>query len=267
MARAYICHARNDLEGHMLQILDLKPNSSQPGNVLTPIALGGVQSGQTGYLEFGPQNDPVAVHVSGLLTVTNADYYGLSAYLLDNVNNAVVNKTLTAAQANGIADRILHTLVTGGNLTLDDINAAIRAEAGVNVASTLDGAGGTRSTGSVVGILRILSGEAYFLAAGSPVANNLGDFPWVGGAHPIRGSFRRPGSPGYRCVRRFVMTGALLRSALFGALSKLKDPNFTWINPAFTYGPTGTALGSPGHIGVDGRARGVMVYSSTGEAL
>jgi len=274
MARAYICHARNDLGGHLLQVLDLKPNSSQPGNVTTPAFGGGVmgvQSGQTGYLSYGPDTSDVALTaIGGGAFVTSDVYDGLAAYLIDNVNDTNGNIALTAARANGIKDRILTRVAAGSALTLADLNQAIRDEGGVGAASTLDGTGGTRSTGSVVGVLRVLSGEVYRLPVASAVISAGGAFPWPGGIgpHVPAGSFLAMGTTGYRRVRRFYATGALAHSLLGGALSRLVSALFTWINPSFTYGAAGTALAQGGaHIATTGQAKAVTVYAVDGSIL
>ena len=270
MARAYVCHARNDLEGHFLQVLDLKPNSSQPGNVLTMSSLtnSGVQSGQTGYLTFGAQKDTVVLHASGGGAFdTNADLYGLGAYLIDNVNNVTGDTALTAAQANGIATRIVTRIANGLALTLADLNVAIRAQGGVGAGSTLDGTGATFSTGSVVEVLRILSGEAYLVPFNSTVIAAAGLFPGGVGHVPL-GSFLARGTTGYRAVRRFYNTGALALSVMSGALSKLMATTYAWINPSFTYGATGTALTYSGaQIGVSGVAKAVTVYAVDGSVI
>ena len=278
MARAYICHARNDLGGHLLQVLDLKPNSSQPGNVLTSVSTldSGIQSGQTGYLTYGPQNDTVVLHATGAgAFATSGVQYGLATYLMDNVNNVTGNISLNANQANGIATRMLTRVANGLPLTLADCNVAIRAEGAdggvaVGAGSTLGGAGGTRSTGSVVEVLRILSGEAYLVPANAAVVSAAGVFPWPGGVgpHVKTGAFLLRGAATYRAVRRFTNTGALARSVLIGALSKLVSTSYAWINPTFTYGAAGTALKNGGaQIGATGVAKAVTVYAVDGTVI
>ena len=270
MARAYLCHARNDLEGHLLQVLDLKPNSSQPGNVLTLTSAtnSGVQSGQTGYLTFGAQDNAVVLYATGAgAFATSGVLNGLAVYLIDNVNNTTGDAALTAARANSIATRILARVAAGTALTLADINTAIRAEGGVGGTSTLDGAGATFSTGTVVEVLRIISGEAYQVPASSTVIGAGGIFPGAG-AHVRTGAFLARGVAGYRAVRRFYNTGALARSVLGGCLSKLVSATYAWINPSFTYGATGTALTYSGaQIGTTGAAKAVTVYAADGSVV
>jgi len=198
---------------------------------------------------------------------TNADYFGLAVYLIDNVNSSPANVALTAAQTNGIAVRILARVAAGSDLTLADINVAIRAEGGVGAGSTLNGAGATRSTGSVTSVLRVLSGEAYLVAGGTEVIAAGGGFPG-GAAHVPAGAFTTLGDAHHRQVRRFLNGSSLARSILGGALSKCLDAGYLWINPTFTYGAAGTAETVGGvHIGVTGAAKALTVYSATGTAL
>jgi hypothetical protein len=229
----------------------------------------GIQSGQTGYLSFGAQFDVVVLHTPGGGAFhTNDIYYGLEVYLMDNVNNTAGNTALTAAQALGISNRILARVAAGAALTLADCNVAIRAQGGVAAGSTLDGAGATWSTGSVLGVLRILSGEAYQVPANSVVIGAAGIFPG-GAAHVPCGAFLTRGVTGYRAVRRFYNTGALARSVLVGILSRLtSDVLFSWLNPEFTYGAAGTALAYGGaQIGAAGTARAVTVYAVDGSVV
>lgn len=289
MARVYICLARNDMDGHLLQILDLKPNSSQPGNLLSSVSLGvGVQSGETGYQSYMAQMDAVVLHAAGAGAFdTNATYYGLPAYLIDNVNNTTGDVAISATQALNIARRISGRMANAQDVSLNDINVAIRAEGAdggfpaLGATSTLNGAGApsTRSTGSVTDVLRILSGGVYMVPGNSLVIGNGGIFPWdiiglLPAAHYPTGDFTTLPVPNgtvqdlYRDVRRFHDTGALYRSATVGVLSKLKDPAFVWHNPLFTYGPTGTALTFNGvNIGTTGAARAVTVYALDGSVI
>ena len=183
MARAYICHARNDLEGHLLQVLDLRPNSSQPGNVLTP----GTSASDV------IQNDTVtlqaAVAGGGALDTTGV-LYGLAAYLIDNVNNNTgADLALNANQANGIAVRIINRFTAGLALDIADLNTAIRAEGAdggtaVDVTTTLNGVGGTWSTGTVADVHIILGGGVYRVPAGAHVVGAAGIFPGGAGHVP-----------------------------------------------------------------------------------
>jgi hypothetical protein len=290
---AYIVLARNDLDANDLQITDLVPNSSQCIPAYSPVP-------QTGYLSHYVQNDTVATtDAGGGALETNADYYGLAAYLIDNVEmvGAGANDTLTATMANGIAALILDEVAAGNPLTLSDINTAINAFAGVSN-SDLDGTvANSESTGSVAGVLRILRGEVYKLPASSAVSGAGGAFPGTGATHTpvgffvtapnltksIAGGFKynktsivsipaatQSGTQDvtFRKLRTIIDCGELHMSVAEGQLSHLVDDGFAWINEGFTYGAAGTALDiGGGHIPATGIARGVVVYDDDGNVI
>jgi hypothetical protein len=157
MARAYITLARNDLDENLLQVLDLKPNSSQRVPSLTP-------EGQTGYLTYLPQHDTIITTAPAGVITTSAAYYGLAAYLWDNVNDADnANIHLTAARANAISAALLAAVGLGTALTTTEVDAAIHAATGGG-ASHLASA---NSIGTIEDLMRILSGEVYYLPSGS----------------------------------------------------------------------------------------------------
>lgn len=360
MARAYICLARNDLDQNLLQVLDLKPNSSQRNPSLDP-------AGQTGYLTYLPQHDTIAV--------ASVDYYGLAAYLWDSIedhDNGGGNKHLTVARCNTLAASILTYLGAGTTMTVTTLNGLIQAATG-GVTSTLNT---NRSIGTVEDILRILSGEVFYLPAGA-IGGDAGAFAAVyyhagyfleanavGSIHcasvsvddyVILGGVRLtakatadfsaqqfsqsdtdsldasslcdlindhrtqalikghnngvtvtatvasnkvtlhasvPGTAGelslttsaatklvilapdwvegsFRPFRKIANVGALHLSVATGALSKLHNIFYTWINPAFTYGSGGTALQVNGttHIGTAGQQRAVLIYDASGNLI
>jgi hypothetical protein len=182
MARAYIVLARNDLDDNLLQALDLKPNSSQMPPGLDP------DMGQTGYLThylIDGVNAAVTTDAPGAAGGVSADFavadsphYGLSAYLLDVVEDTGGNQALTAAEAVQIAGLIEAAVAAGTALDLATINTYINTPAGV-AGSDLDGTLGN-STGTVEEILRILAGERYrvvsTLGAEAEVQNAAGNF-------------------------------------------------------------------------------------------
>lgn len=364
MSRAYICVARNDMADNMLQLLDVVPNSS-----LRIPSLEG--AGQTGYITWAAQNDTIVTDVPVAVTQTTSDVYGLAAYLIDNVeDNDNGNIILTDARANLIATDILAAVTAGSNLTLAAIDLIIQARTG-GAASGLTTA---HSTGTLAEVLRIVSGESYFLADNSVLSaagagfvslhyrkgcflSNVGtgriylaaaqvnDVVTINGmvftakatesigdrqfsqagtdivdclslARVINGNYDLLGvtarvmvagsawvdlfatnflgsdgalaltSPtsavripisgatmtyvdgGYRDHRLQVDSGSLHLSALSGSLSKLESSTYTWINPAFTYSATGTALYADGtNILAGGTGRAVTVYDATGTVI
>ena len=262
--RAYICFARNDLADNLLQVIDLKPYSSNF------TVYESAPPGQSGYITWLPQNDTVALTAGGGgIQTTNALYRGLAAYLLDNVENVGGPAlTLTAAQANAMATGILARVTAGLPLALANINTVINAVAGVAL-SDLNGAIiNSHSTGSVAGILRLLAGEVYRLPAAAQVANAAGAFPVVGPLHTPLGAWVVQGEADFRNFRKVVNTGGLHLSALLGQISHLITTDYTWINPVFTYGAAGTALNiNGGHLPVGGAGRAVSVYDATGAVI
>jgi len=168
MARAYIVLARNDLDDNLLQVLDLKPNTSQlPRPSINP------DSGQTGYLPYYLLDGVNAAVVTqagaggGASIDIDGDVYGLSAYLIDRVQDTAGNQALTAAEANAISALIEADAAGGVALTLARINVHINTPAGV-AGSDLDGTLGN-STGTVEEVLRILAGERFKMSDNAQV--------------------------------------------------------------------------------------------------
>jgi len=260
MARAYICLARNDVEDNFLQVLDLKPNSSQMGIY--------DRMGQTGYITWAPQNDTVVLtDPGGNVHALDGDCKGLAAYMIDNVEDHAAggDHALTVAKAALIAADILTRVAAGQALALANLNTIIAARA--SVGSDLTGVG-TNSRGSVEHVLRILSGEVYLVPDGTQVADAdahaAGKFP----VHAFVNRFVTSASSDWRNFRPFVETGVMHASALTGALSKFGSGSWEFLNPLFTYGAAGTALTYSGaHIGATGQARALAVYDHEGGVI
>jgi hypothetical protein len=255
MATAYIVSARTDMENSGLQVLDLKPNTSQRNLIYDG-------QGQTSYLTWTAQNDTVVLAGAGPIT-TAALYRGMAAYLVDRVQNrtgGAGDLALVAAEANSIATSILARVVTGQSLLLADINVLINAPAGV-AGSDLDGTLGT-STGSVEDILKICQGWVYRLPTGSQVADAVPNFDAT-----IRGAFAVQADADYQAQREFEMTGALRVSLANGVLSHLTPATFVNLNPALSYA-AGNALRVNGtDLPVTGVGRAVVVYDALGNLL
>jgi hypothetical protein len=184
MTRAYIVLARNDLEDSLLQVLDLKPNAtpSKGLRVYEGVAQGGYQ---TFYLLDAVNLAITTVAGAGggaSLDSPATNSYGLSAYLLDHVEDTGGNESLTAAEAVTISGLIETDVAAGVAINLARINVHINTPAGV-AGSDLDGTLGN-STGTVEEILRMLQGERWRLPASSQVRTNPGLFDAV-----VRGAF------------------------------------------------------------------------------
>ena len=271
MARAYIVLARNDLDDNLLQVLDLKPNATpSKGSVI----YGGAPQGgyQTFYLLDGVNGDVVtqAGAGGGVSIDIDGDVYGLSAYLIDRVEDTGGGQALTAAEAIVIAGLIEAAASAGTALTLALINVMINTPAGV-AGSDLNGVLGN-STGTVEEVLRILAGERFKMtdnaqvqvAGGAFDATQRGYFvvgPIVELAGSVNGTYGdvrgrsstsplpyiRPGEPrtaavqtgahdvNFNNVRQTVDTGDLHLSATDGVLADLKSATFTWLNPGNAY--------------------------------
>lgn len=258
MARAYICLARNDLEDNLLQALDLVPNTS----LLNPIYSG---PGQTGYLSFYVQNDAVAI-TAGPPVVANATYYGLRAYLFDNIDNQSGGGhiPITVVAANLIAADILARVAQGLSLTEAVVDGIVDTHLN-NSDLTGNTAAGSTSLGSIEELLRILSGEVYRVSSGAAFSTGGGTFHAAKtGAFvtapdiiqslglgqdnnsamyglPVipRTAVTQTGTSdvNFRSIRRIENTGELAMSLAGGSLSKLATDDFTFENPSNVYAP------------------------------
>jgi len=275
MARAFIVLARNDLPDNLLQVLDLKPNSSQ----FSP-AYDGQDSGQTGYQTWYSRDAAVNTTAvtqagagGGASRDTDGDLYGLAAYLLCNVEDQVATAAITAAVANATRNSIFAKVAAGTALTAVEIADSLTNNGVSNAGAGTTLTAGT-STGVLSAVLRILAGEVWRVLDNVQVTAAGGGFDatakgWfvtrpnvecpasVEGTYgPVRGRkstsplpYLRPGEVRagqapvqdglhdllFRDVRTIVDTGELQLSAMNGQLEHLKATTYSFINPAFTY--------------------------------
>lgn len=304
MARAYFVLNRNDLSSTLLQVLDLYPNA-------TPSVGSRVYGGkpQGGYFphfaDDGVNGDVSTTGVGPILS--DGDTYGLSAYLIDRVENSGAggDPALTAAEANAITASIYGRVSSGLSLELSDINTLINTPAGVS-GSDLDGTLGN-STGSVEDILKILSGLRYKLSDDSQVEDGANAFDttirgffverpnyllpsnvvssYTGASVRGRGtglppSHLRPGESreepvqsgnqdvNFKDIRLVLDTGKLHLSADSGMISTLKSSTFSHNNTTFSYGAGGTAKTLDGTaIPTTTEARAVTLYAANGSLI
>ena len=281
MARAYIVLARNDLDDNLLQVLDLKPNATpSKGSVIYG---GSPQGGYQSFYLLDGVNAAVATQAGaggGASLDIDGDTYGLSAYLIDRVDDTGGNEKLPAAEAVTISGLIEAAASAGTALTLALINVAINTPAGV-AGSDLDGTLGN-STGTVEEVLRILAGERFKMTDNAQVRTAAGIFdvtqrgffvthPNVELAGSVNGTYGdvrgrastspmpmiRPGEPrtaavqtgtqdvNFNNVRQTVDTGDLHLSATDGVLADLKSATFTWLNPGNAYTATAVTVVRP----------------------
>lgn len=217
----FIVMRRTDIPNGWLQFVDLKPNTSQRNGTLDP------GTGQTGYVRNIPASDTVATTGGGPI-VTNADYCGLAAYLIDNVEDSS-GTAITAAVANTAAAAIIARAQAGQSLTLVDVDAEL-VGAGATAGTGLETG---NSTGTLVQLLSILQGSLYCLPGGSQVEDggNLFD-------QTIHGTFDFTS-------RTYYDTGSFKISWGEGNLSDLLSANFTYEN---VLGPAITVYANDGSL-------------------
>lgn len=145
----YICMIREDIDDGILQVLDLQPNSSQRSLIYEP-------RGQTKYVNRC-QNDTVAVASN----VTQAEYKGVAAWLIDGIEDSGDGGALSATEANTIAAALIARLDAGNDMDTSSVNAVIQA----TVAASGIGVG--NSVGTLAQLLKILAGGEYVLPAGT----------------------------------------------------------------------------------------------------
>jgi hypothetical protein len=218
----YIIMRRTDIPDGVLQVIDLKPNTSQRNYIYDP------GEGQSGYVRNISENQTVATSGAGPI-VTVSDYCGLAAYLIDNVEDSSTT-AITDAVANAAAVAIIAIARAGTALGLAQVNAALvtaGATAGTGLATG-------NSTGSLAELMQILQGSKYMLPGGSQVetAGNL--FVTT-----------RSGSFEFE-VRRYYLTGAFNISNGEGNLHDMKQAGFEYkgvLGPAISvYADDGSVL-------------------------
>lgn len=306
--RAFIIPRRLDLSGVGLQVVDLVPNTSQKNSVYDG-------DGQSGYLKFACDRPGATVvsgnsYVSGSLTSTpvnalavddttgngndcsrtGAAQFGLSAYLRERVNAdpGGANDPLTPAEALAAAVALMLRAYNGQSLTLADINAALVATgAGANT-QLVGGTNGSISFGTVVEVLRLLSGEAYVVKAKTIVADQNTVFidlaaraALVANSVPAQGTFFAQGafvargSAGFRDIKPLALTSAVRSSAHEGRLShlngahtlKVLNPNFAYTAAAVkAWAPRATTI-SGANIAATGVDKVCVVYDQAGNVL
>lgn len=198
----YLCLIRSDIPDTIVQVLDLKPNSSQRSYIYDP-------PGQTKYVNR-VENDTVVTVGAGPIT-TQAEYKGLAAYLIDRIEDTPNGDALTATQANTIASALVTRLDSGLAMTQTDVNSVIAATV------TGSGIGVGNSTGTLDDLLLILAGGKYTLPAGTQVETGGNVFDTT-----VSGSFTATS------FRHTYDTGALRISFLAGELAEFVSSTFAY---------------------------------------
>jgi hypothetical protein len=308
--RIYIIPRRNDLAGVGLNLNDLKPNAGQKNNiydgehqnvyVAEPLDQFGTTTVDGLVYVSGSKNttltaDAVADDTTGSgndVTAMQATTFGLAAYLKDRVHRAGIaaadNGEFAFGECNSAALLIIADVEAGVSLTLARINAHLAT----TVAQTdLTGASGdSKSFGSVVDILRILSGEVYRLPKLSIIENVAGQFRSLAerqvfvaaqtaamiaaqGQFYASGSFLDADDVGYQARPTMVETSAVNLSLASGVLAAYKG-NITVLNPDFAYSAGAVTAWRPRARDIAGNAiatkglhQVLAVYNGDGEVL
>lgn len=167
--KAYAIKLRNDLPAGVLQVLDLKPNTSQRNLIYEG-------EGKTGYIRADLSADASSVssaqtalaNAAGTFNHTSAEVTGLVAYLMERVEEddqdaagAGYLKALNLKNAVRTAQLIIMDVMAGTDITAARI--AVHLTAVVGQQTDLIGTNGN-SYGAVEDVVKILAGHTYTLA-------------------------------------------------------------------------------------------------------
>jgi len=153
----FICKRRTDIPNGVLQITDFWPNGSQRNQSIDPQPQG------PRYVSAPVTNTVVLSSTGATQRYLKTAQSGLAAYLIANVQVGAAGPALTPAQATTAANALIAAMKTGAATTLAAINVILAAAA---AGATLTA---NTSTGTVIDILRILSGATYTVPAGTIV--------------------------------------------------------------------------------------------------
>jgi len=220
----YICMIRTDLPDSLVQVVDLLPNTSQRNLIYDG-------PGQTKYVNRGAFTGTTATTVTATAHVTDMSFYGLAAYIADNVASGITNLTVPDSIANLMAADLVAILNAGGVLNLAGINTAMQGTAGAQGDETLTSVGGTGSVGSVAEVLQICAGGSYLLPSGSP-------------ENVTTASYARAGAFEAGTYRTTYDSGSLKLSFGAGKISEYMDA--TWSYPV-----NGTAVAGAAFVVYD----------------
>ena len=185
-SKAYAVQLRNDLPSGLMQVLDLRPNTSQRNAIYEG-------EGKTGYISNSQAVDLSSVsaltataldNAAGTFNHTSGAESGLVAYLMERVQadhaDAGANGytlALSQAQATKTASLIIADVINGTDITAARI--AVHLTAVVGQATSLVAGGGSSSYGAVEDVVKILAGHTYQLADNTLIsknAPNVGEF-------------------------------------------------------------------------------------------
>lgn len=190
---AYICRIDTSLAAGVVQITDLRPNTSRRSLTYEKVP-------QSGYLPARVENDAVTGNTAA--NATTSALSGLAAYLVDVVAQNTSGNGLSEAIADAAAARFIAQADAGLDI---DANNALVTVGGATAGTTLDSNG---SVGSLADVLKILAGGSYTVPAGTQVN---GGAAYKGSAD---GSFDDDG------YRQIYQSGALTMSVSEGDLAQ-----------------------------------------------
>lgn len=164
----FICLRRTDIPSGTLQVTDLWPNKSKSQKASFPVAQGPRYIAQPTYL-----STVVLASTGGTQRSFKFAVAGLAAYIMANVQEGGAGGHFTSnAHANTEATALVTAMRAGSALTLTAINAILATTGGAGTELTT--LGGSISTGTVMDVLRIISGASYTVPAGT-IINTAGN--------------------------------------------------------------------------------------------
>lgn len=282
---AFLVTARRDLGSSAPFLFDLRPDGVYASPTITP-------PGQTRRVPnaVAVEGEPPLVVAADKSATTLREEQGLSIWAIDNIQNQDGGKSLalTPTQAAKFESDIFLRVDGGLGLTATDVDAVLNAIPGVSGSSAFPGPK-SKSTGSLMGLLKVLAGYPYWVPMGSVVVAANGEFPVdaagnhipVGGftkpfvetksrqglpPDPVRPPPSMPPPPPERAP--LILSAELVESIRSGWLSKLVDPNYRFRRGGMKYGQGGNALTLGGQaIPTNYRFRAVVVYDQTGSVV
>lgn len=182
-SKAYAVQLRNDLPQGVLQVLDLKPNTSQRNSIYEG-------EGKTGYVRADLSVDLSEPTIGTVLTnkVFDGASTGLVAYLIERVENTVpaTDTHLTVAQAQKTASLIIADVLSGTDIDSARITVHLTAICG----GAVDLVGGLAdSWGAVEDVVKILAGYTYTIADETTLALVAADEFIVEAGRSAKGAF------------------------------------------------------------------------------
>jgi hypothetical protein len=161
----YICMIRTDLPDSLVQVVDLLPNTSQRNLIYDG-------PGQSKYINRGEFTGTAATTVVAVSSASTRAFYGLAAYLADNIASTGTGNLISAATANSAAGLIRDNILDAGAIcNKANVDAELVAATGAAGDEELNAGG---STGSVADLLQLFGGGSYLLPAGSAVGTAAG---------------------------------------------------------------------------------------------